>query len=177
MHRECTCICQDGGFSCPVWFCMQAYDECNGPAVMVEFLAGCGDSKLLEAGLHHMHRACSASALLCGIWGAQGSMELALAVAADTTWPYRVRRSALLLVSVLCRGSSESARHFLLLEVCAGCYQAVCLYVCPSCLSVCRLSVGLSACDCLQVGLALPAMYYMSQTGCLCWHSIMYALQ
>ncbi len=84
---------------------------------MLEFLAGCSDSKLVEAGLHHMHRACSASALLCTTWGAQGGMELALAVAADTTWPARIRRSALLLVSVLCRGSSDSAHHFLQLEV------------------------------------------------------------
>lgn len=126
-------------------FVMQAYDECNGPAVMLEFLAGCSDSKLLEAGLHHMHRACSASALLCGIWGAQGSMELALAVAADTTWPYRVRRSALLLVSVLCRGSPESARHFLLLEVGAGRYQAD-RSVCVSVLCVCLPSVCWSVC-------------------------------
>ncbi|DBA76401.1 TPA: hypothetical protein ACH3X1_010107 [Trebouxia sp. C0004] len=93
----------------------QAYDECGGPALMLQFLAGCTDSKLLAAGLHHMHRACSASALLCGIWGGQGSMELALAVAADTTWPVRVRRTALLLVSVLSRGSPQSAKHFLLL--------------------------------------------------------------
>ena len=84
---------------------------------MLQFLAGCSDSKLLEAGLHHMHKACSASALLCTTWAGQGSMELALAVAADTTWPARVRRSALLLVSVLCRGSSEAARQLLQLEV------------------------------------------------------------
>ena len=96
---------------------MQAYNECGGPAQMLEFLAGCSDSKLLEAGLHHMHRACSCSALLCSVWGAEGSMELALAVAADTTWSERVRRIALLLVSVLCRGSSEAAHHFLQLEV------------------------------------------------------------
>ena len=44
-------------------------------------------------------------------------MELALAVTADSTWPVHVRRSALLLVSVLCRGSSEAAYHFQQLEV------------------------------------------------------------
>ncbi|DBA76402.1 TPA: hypothetical protein ACH3X1_010107 [Trebouxia sp. C0004] len=113
----------------------QAYDECGGPALMLQFLAGCTDSKLLAAGLHHMHRACSASALLCGIWGGQGSMELALAVAADTTWPVRVRRTALLLVSVLSRGSPQSAKHFLLLGVCAGHSQFACL---PDCLYGCR---------------------------------------
>ena len=110
-------------------FLTQAYDECGGPAQMLQFLAGCSDSKLLAAGLHHMHRACSASALLCGIWGGQGSMELALAVAADTTWPVRVRRTALLLVSVLCRGSPQSAKHFLQLGVRAGHCQPACLTV------------------------------------------------
>ena len=95
----------------------QIYEECEGPALILQFLASCSDSKLLETGLHHMHRACSASALLCTTWAGQGSMELALAVAADTTWPAGVRRSALLLVSVLCRGSSEAAQHFLQLEV------------------------------------------------------------
>ncbi len=104
---------------------IQVYDECGGPAQMLQFLAGCTDSKLLAAGLHHMHRACSASAQLCGIWGGQGSMELALAVAADTTWPVRVRRTALLLVSVLSRGSPQSAKHFLLLGVRAdNCHPA-----------------------------------------------------
>lgn len=44
-------------------------------------------------------------------------MELALSVAADSTWPVHIRRSALLLVSVLCRGSSEAADHFRQLEV------------------------------------------------------------
>lgn len=62
-------------------------------------------------------------------------MELALAVAADTTWPVRVRRTALLLVSVLCRGSQQSAKHFLQLGVCAGHCQPACL---PDCLCVCR---------------------------------------
>ena len=52
-------------------------------------------------------------------------MELALAVAADTTWPVRVRRTALLLVSVLCRGSPQSAKHFLQLGVRAGHCQPV----------------------------------------------------
>ena len=66
-----------------------------------------------------MHHACTASALLCTTWAGQGSMELALAVAADSTWPVHVRRSALLLVSVLCRGSSEAAHHFRQLEVSA----------------------------------------------------------
>ncbi len=115
---------------------------------MLQFLAGCTDSKLLAAGLHHMHRACSASALLCGIWGGPGSMELALAVAADTTWPVRVRRTALLLVSVLCRGSPQSAKHFLLLGVRADHCQPACLTVfmfvgvvlfLPSHLSVCQV--------------------------------------
>ena len=61
-------------------------------------------------------------------------MELALAVAADTTWPVRVRRTALLLVSVLCRGSPQSAKHFLLLGVCAVHCQPACLL---DCLDVC----------------------------------------
>lgn len=86
---------------------------------MLQFLAGCSDSKLLATGLHHMHHACTASALLCTTWAGQGSMELALAVAADSTWTVHIRRSALLLVSVLCRGSSEAAHHFRQLEVSA----------------------------------------------------------
>ena len=44
-------------------------------------------------------------------------MELALAVAADSTWPERVRRSALLLISVTCRNSTHAAQQFLQLEV------------------------------------------------------------
>lgn len=96
---------------------IQVYEECGGPARILQFLAGCSDSMLLETGLHHMHQACTASPLLCATWAGQGSMELALAVAADSTWPLRVRRSALLLVSVLCRGSPDAARQFLQLEV------------------------------------------------------------
>ncbi len=144
---------------------IQAFDECGGPALMLQFLAGCTDSKLLAAGLHHMHRACSASALLCGIWGDQGSMELALAVAADTTWPVRVRRTALLLVSVLCRGSPQSAKHFVLLGVRAGHCQPACL---PDCLCVCRCvplfawpSVCLLSCD---VSDACVAFAYLMMT-------------
>lgn len=64
-----------------------------------------------------MHQACTASALLCTTWAGQGSMELALAVAVDSSWPVHVRRTALLLVSVLCRGSAEAAQHFRQLEV------------------------------------------------------------
>lgn len=96
---------------------VQAYEECGGPVLILQFLAGCSDSNLLETGLHHMHQACTASPLLCATWAGQGSMELALAVAADSTWPGRVRRSALLLISVLCRGSTEAAQQFLQLEV------------------------------------------------------------
>ena len=84
---------------------------------MLQFLAGCSDSKLLATGLHHMHHSCTASTLLCTTWAGQGSMELTLAVAADSTWPVHVRRSALLLVSVFCRGSPEAAQHFQQLEV------------------------------------------------------------
>ncbi|KAL3153358.1 hypothetical protein ABBQ38_011699 [Trebouxia sp. C0009 RCD-2024] len=94
----------------------KAYEECGGPVLILQFLAGCSDSNLLETGLHHMHQACTASPLLCATWAGQGSMELALAVAADSTWPGRVRRSALLLISVLCRGSTEAAQQFLQLE-------------------------------------------------------------
>ena len=47
-------------------------------------------------------------------------MELALAVAADSTWPERVRRSALLLISVACRNSLHAAQQFLQLEVCCA---------------------------------------------------------
>lgn len=88
---------------------------------MLQFLVGCSDSKLLATGLHHMHHACTASALLCTTWAGQGSMELALSVAANSTWPVHVRRTALLLVSVLCRGSAEAADQFQQLEVSVLC--------------------------------------------------------
>ena len=38
-------------------------------------------------------------------------------MANDSTWPEKVRRSALLLISVACRDSSHAAQHLLQLEV------------------------------------------------------------
>ena len=53
-------------------------------------------------------------------------MELALAVAVDSSWPVHVRRTALLLVSVLCRGSAEAVQHFRQLEVSFLCPAVLC---------------------------------------------------
>ena len=135
---------------------------------MLQFLAGCSDSKLLAAGLHHMHRACSASALLCDIWGGQGSMELALAVAADTTWPVRVRRTALLLVSVLCRGSPQSAKHFLLLGVCGGHCPL------PACLTV-FMFVRVSLCLCTHLSVCVAIYLFVETVDS--WDACVQALQ
>ena len=38
---------------------------CNGPAQVLEFLESCGDIKLMEVGLHHLHKACTSSKQLC----------------------------------------------------------------------------------------------------------------
>lgn len=53
----------------------------------------------------------------CRTWGELCAARLALGVAAEPAWPERVRRTALLLSAVLCRGSTDAARHFMDLQV------------------------------------------------------------
>lgn len=97
--------------------CMQEFQSCDGPALVLSFLESCGDIKLMESGLRHMHKACSSNQMLCTTWGALCGIRLALAIAGEGAWPERVRRTALLLTAVLCRGSADAAQHFLQLEV------------------------------------------------------------
>ena len=96
---------------------MQEFESCDGPAQVLQFLESCGDIQLMECGLHHLHKACSSSNMLCTTWGSLCAIRLALAIAGEAAWPERVRRTALLLSAVLCRGSPDAAQHFLQLEV------------------------------------------------------------
>ena len=96
---------------------MQEFQSCDGPALVLQFLESCGDIKLMEFGLRHMHKACSSNEMLCTTWGSLCAIRLSLAIVGEPAWPERVRRTALLLTAVLCRGSPDAAQHFLQVEV------------------------------------------------------------